>query len=115
MFKELSVLEESVKEVLVDLGTEKIMSERRMSAGVQASSIGGVQASPLTSRGAGTSRITTETKMKHIDDIANANMILSILPAYLPPISDAINRDNVPKDGDYALVVVYLPKGIRGV
>jgi hypothetical protein len=48
MSEELSALEESVKEVLTDLRTEKVMSERRMSAGVQASSTGGVQASPST-------------------------------------------------------------------
>jgi hypothetical protein len=115
MSEELSVLEESVKEVLADLRTEKIMSERRMSAGVQASSTGGVQASPSTAHRAGTSRIVTETRTKHRDDIVNAKLILSILPAYLPPLSGAINRDNVPKDFDYALVMTYLPKGIRTV
>jgi hypothetical protein len=46
MSEDLSTLEQSVKEVLVNLRTEKVMSERRMSAGVQGSSIGGFQASP---------------------------------------------------------------------
>jgi hypothetical protein len=115
MSEELSALEESAKEVLADLRTEKIMSERRMSAGVQASSTGGVQASPSTAHGAGTSRITTETRTKHRDNIVNAKLIPSILPAYLPPLSGAINRDSVPRDFDYALVTTYLPKGIRAV
>jgi hypothetical protein len=63
--------------------------------------------------GAGTSRTTTEARTKHRDDIANAKLILSILPAYLPPLSGAINRDSVPRDFDYALVTTYLPKGIH--
>jgi hypothetical protein len=49
------------------------------------------------------------------DDIANAKLILSILPAYLPPLSGAINRDSVPRDFEYELVTAYLPKGIRAV
>jgi hypothetical protein len=115
MSKELSALEESAKEVLTDLRTEKVMSERKMSAGVQASSTGGVQASPSTVRRARTSRIATETRTKHIDDIANAKLIMRILPTYLPPLSGAINRDSVPRDFDYALVTTYLPKGIHAV
>jgi hypothetical protein len=113
MSEELSALEESVKEVLIDLRTEKVMSERRMSAGVQASSTGGVQASPSTAHGAGTSRIMTETRTKHRDDLVNAKLIPRILPTYIPPLSGAVNRDSVPRDFDYALVTAYLPKGIR--
>jgi hypothetical protein len=45
----------------------------------------------------------------------NAKLILSILPAYLPPLSSAINRDSVPREFEYALVTAYLPKGIRAV
>jgi hypothetical protein len=86
-----------------------------MSTGVQASSIGGVQASPSTSRGAGTSRTTTKERRKHRDDIANAKLILSILPTYLPPLSSVVNQDSVPRYFYYALVTTYLPKGIRTV
>jgi hypothetical protein len=43
MSEELSAVEESVKEVLIDLMTERVMS-----VGVQASSMRGVQASPST-------------------------------------------------------------------
>jgi hypothetical protein len=91
------------------------MSERRMSVGVQASSTGGFQASPSTVHGAGTSRIATRTRTKHRDDIVNAKLILSILPAYLTPLSDAINRDSVPKYFDYDLLMKYLPKEIHTV
>jgi hypothetical protein len=63
MSEELSALEVSSKEVLVDLRTDQVMSERRMSAGVKASSTEGVQASPSTNRGVGTSRIVTEMRM----------------------------------------------------
>jgi Ni,Fe-hydrogenase III large subunit len=56
MSEELSAVEESVKEVLIDLMTERVMSERVMSVGVQASSTRGVQASPSTARGSGPSR-----------------------------------------------------------
>jgi hypothetical protein len=115
MSEELSALEESVKEVLVDLRTEKVMSERRMSAGVQASLTGGVQDSPSTAHGAGTSRIVTEMRTKHRDDLVNAKLILSILPTYIPPLSGAVNRDNMPRDFEYALVTVYLQKGVRAV
>jgi hypothetical protein len=115
MYEELSALQEFAKEVLVDLKTEKVMSERRMSAGVQASSIGGVQASPSTARGVETSRITTETRTKHRDDLTNAKLIPSILPAYIPPLSGTVNIDSVPRYFDYDLVTMYLPKGIRTV
>jgi hypothetical protein len=42
-------------------------------------------------------------------------MILTILPTYIPPLSGVVNRDNVPSDFKYALVTVYLPKGIPAV
>jgi hypothetical protein len=50
MSEELSTIKEYVKEILVDL-----MIERVMSMGVQASSTRGVQASPSTARGSGPS------------------------------------------------------------
>jgi hypothetical protein len=115
MSEEISALEESVKEVLTDLRTKKVMSKINMSAGVQESSTGGVQASPSTAYGEGTSRIMTEMRTNHRDNIMNAKLILSILPAYQPPLSDAINWDSVARYFEYALVMVYLPKGIRAV
>jgi hypothetical protein len=111
MSDELTALEESVTEVLLDLMTERAMSERRMSTGVQASSMRGVQASPSTAR-AGTSRAGAERRTKHKDDIANAKLVPSILPAYIPPLSGEINRDSVPRDFEYTLVTAYLPKGV---
>jgi hypothetical protein len=115
MYEELSALEESSKEVLVDIRTEKVMSERRMSIVVQASSTGGFQSSPSTARGVGTSRIMTEMRTKHRDDLTNDKLIPRILPAYIPPLRSAVNRDIVPRDFDYDLITAYLSKGIRTV
>jgi hypothetical protein len=112
MSDELTELEESVREVLLDLMTERVMSERRMSTGVQASSMGGVQSSPLNAQ-AGTSRADTKRRTKHKDDIANAKLVPSILPSYIPPLSSEINRDSVPRGFEYTLVTAYLPKGVH--
>jgi hypothetical protein len=100
-----------VEEVLIDLMTERVMS---MSTGVQASSTRGLPASPSTAR-AGPSRPSDEKRTKHRDDLANAKLIPTILPTYIPPLSGAINRDSVPRDFEYTLVTAYLPKGIRAV
>jgi hypothetical protein len=56
---ELIELEESITEVLLDLMTERVMSERRISTGVQESSTGGVKASLSTAQ-AGTSQAGAE-------------------------------------------------------
>ena len=112
MSDELTVVEESITEVLLDLMTERVMSERRIYTRVQASSTRGVQASPSTAR-EGTSRADTERRTKHKDDIANAKLVPSILPAYIPPLSGEINRDSVPRDFEYTLANAYLPKGVR--
>jgi hypothetical protein len=50
-----------------------------------------------------------------MDDLVNAKLILTILPTYLPPLSGAINQDSVPREFDYTLVTMYLPKGIHVV
>jgi hypothetical protein len=90
MSEELSIAEKAAEEVLIDLMTERVMSERGVSIGVQASLTRGLQASLSTAR-ARPSRPADEKCTKHRDDIMNAKMILRILPAYLPPLSDAIN------------------------
>jgi hypothetical protein len=59
MSDEFSVAEKIFEEVLIDLMTEREMS---MSVGIQASSTRGLQASPSTSRGAGSSRPSAEKK-----------------------------------------------------
>jgi hypothetical protein len=82
-----------------------------MSIGFQASSTRGVKAYPSTAR-AGTSRVDAERRNKHKDDIANAKLVPSILPFYIPPLSGEINRDSVPRDFEYTLVIAYLPKGV---
>jgi hypothetical protein len=112
MSDELSATEESVREVLASLRTERVMSERGMSTGVQASSSRGVAASPSTAR-AGTSRAGAEVRTKHRHDEANTRIVPTILPAYIPPLSGEINRDSVPRDFDYTLITAYLPKGVR--
>jgi hypothetical protein len=97
MSDKLTPLEESVREVLLDLMTERVMSERRMSTKVQSSSMRGVQASSSISR-VGTSRANAERRTKHKDDIANVKLVPSILPAYIHTLSSEINMDSVPKE-----------------
>jgi hypothetical protein len=112
MSDELSTIEKIVEEVLIDLMTERVMSEREMSASIQASSMRGVQASSSTARGAGSSRPSVEKRTKHRDDLANAKLIPSILPDYIPPLDDVVSRDSVPRDFEYSMITAYLPKGI---
>jgi hypothetical protein len=112
MSEELSAVEDSVKEVLIDLMNERVMSERVMYVGVQASSTRGVQVSSSTSRRFKPSRSTTEKRTKHRDDLENAKLILTILPDYIPLLVDVVSRDSVPRDFEYTMVTVYLPKGI---
>jgi hypothetical protein len=114
MSDELTIAEESVTEVLLELRTERIMSERGLSTGVQASSTRGLASSPSTAR-AEPYRPVDEKRTKHRDDLANAKLIPSILPIYIPPLSSAINQDSVPRYFDYALVMAYLLKGVRTV
>jgi hypothetical protein len=114
MSDKFSVVEESVREVLASLRAERVMSERGFSTCLHASSTRGVQASPLTIR-VGTSRADAERRAKHKEDMAKLNLVPSILPTYIPPLSDVINKDNVPRDFEYTLVTLYLPKGVRTV
>jgi hypothetical protein len=111
MSDEFTVLKETITEFLLDLMIERVISERRTSTQVQASSMRGVQASPSTAQ-AGTSRANTERTTKHKDNIANENLVPSILLAYIPTLSGEINRDSVPRDFEYTLVTAYLPKGV---
>jgi hypothetical protein len=115
MSEALNAVEESVTKVLFDLMTKRVMSERGLSVGVQASSTRTVQESLSTSGRAGPSRPSDENKTKHGDDLVNAKLILTILPTYIPPLSGTVNQDNVPIYFEYALVTVYLPKGICAV
>jgi hypothetical protein len=93
MSDELSKVENSVEEILIDLMVEKEMFVR-----IQASSTRGVQASLSTARGSGPSRAATKKKTKHHDDLVNAKLIPSILPDYIPPLVGAMNHDSVPRD-----------------
>jgi hypothetical protein len=80
MSKELSTVKESMKEVLIDLMTERVMYERVMYVGVQASSTRGVQASLSTACRSRPSRPSTEKRTKQKDGLENVKMILTILP-----------------------------------
>jgi hypothetical protein len=110
MSEELSADEESMKEVIIDL-----VNERVMSVGVQESSIKGVEASLLISHRSEPSRVIIEKRTKHRDDLANAKLLSTILPDYISPLDDAVSRDSVPRDFDYTMVTAYLPKGIHTI
>jgi hypothetical protein len=75
MSDELSVVEKSIDEFLIELMAEKVMSIR-----IQDSSTRGVQASPSTARGSRPSRAAAKKRTKHQDDLENAKLIPSILP-----------------------------------
>jgi hypothetical protein len=111
MFDEFSTAEESVREVLAILRAERVMSELGLYIGLQASSTREVKASLSTAQ-AGTSRAGKERRTKHKDDMANTKLVPSMLPTYIPPLSGAINRDSVPRDFEYTLVMMYLSKGV---
>jgi hypothetical protein len=109
MSGDLSAVEKSVEEILIDL-----MAEKFMSVGIQASSMGGLQASPSTAQDL-SSRTATEKRSKHHDDLANAKQIPSVLPDYIPPLAGVVSHDNILCDFEYTLITAYLPKGIRTV
>jgi hypothetical protein len=110
MSSDLSAVEKSVEEILIDLMAEKVMS-----TGAHASSTRGLQASPSTAHRSGPSQTATEKQSKHRDDLENVKLIPSILPNYIPPLAGVVSRDSVPRDFDYTLITAYLPKGIRAV
>jgi hypothetical protein len=105
MSGECSVVEKSVEEILVDLMTERVMS-----VGIHAWFIGRLQASPSTGRH---SSHTVEKQRKHCDDLANVKQIPSVLPDYILPLDDMVNRNNIPWDFEYMLITAYLLKGIH--
>jgi hypothetical protein len=115
MSDELSAAEKIVKEVLIDLMTERVMYEREIFASIKASSIRGVQASPSTTRGDGSSRPLAEKRTKNIDDLENAKLIPSILPNYILPLAGAVSRESVLRDFEYPMITTYLLKGIHTI
>jgi hypothetical protein len=107
MSNEISAKKKVVKQVLIDMTTEKVMS-----AGIQASSMRGIQASPSTSHRSRPSRLTKEKRTKNRDDLSNTKLILSILVDYIPPLAGVVSHESVPRDFYYTMVIVYLSKGI---
>jgi hypothetical protein len=71
-----------------------------MSVGIQASLTRGVQASLSTAHRTRPSQPATKKRTKHIDDLENAKLILTILPDYIPPLANAVSHDSVPRDFD---------------
>jgi hypothetical protein len=110
MSDELNTAKKSIKEVLIDL-----MAERVMSIGVQDSLMQGVQASLSTACRSEPSCIADEKITKHKYDLANVKLIPSVLPDYIPPLSGEVNHDNVLTNFDYIVIMAYLPKGIHAV
>jgi hypothetical protein len=110
MSGDLSAVEKSIEEILIDLMDDKVMSE-----GVQASSMAELQASPLIGRRSVPSRTVTEKRRKHHNDMAKTNQIPLVLPDYISPLDGTVSRDSVQRDFDYTLITVYLPKGICAV
>jgi hypothetical protein len=99
-------------EVLIDIMTKRVML---MSTCIQASSLRGLQSSPLTARGSRPSGPSVEKRTKNKDDLENMKLIPSILPDYIPPLVGAVNHDSVPRDFEYIMVIAYILKGIRAV
>jgi hypothetical protein len=110
MSDDLSAVEKSVEDILIDLMAKKVMS-----IGAQASLTRGLQKSPSTSRRFGPSQTTTEKRSKHHDDLVNVKLILSVLLDYILPLASKISHDNVLRDFDYTLIIAYLSKGICAV
>jgi hypothetical protein len=108
MSGEHSALEKYVEEILVE-----IMGERVMYVGIQVSSTGGFQESP--SNGCCSIQTMTEQQRKHRDDLANAKQIPLVLPEYIPPLDSTVSRDSIPRDFEYMLIIVYIPKGIHAI
>jgi hypothetical protein len=108
MLDELNVVEKIIEEVLIDLMVEKLMF-----ASIQESLTRGVQASPSTARRSGPSRVVTEKRTKNRDDLANAKLIPTILPDYIPPLASAVSHDSVSRYFEYTMVTAYLLKGIH--
>jgi hypothetical protein len=110
MSSDLSTIDKSIEEIFIDL-----MAETVMSIGAHASSTRGLQASPSTAHRSGSSQTATEKWGKHRDDLANAKLIPSVLPNYIPPLAGTVSRDSVLRDFNYTLITAYLLKGIRTI
>jgi hypothetical protein len=91
MSEEFSAVKYFVKEVLIDLMIERVISERVISVGVQASSMRGVKASSLTSRGDEPSRPLVEKRTKQRDDLENMKLIPTIFPNYILPLVSVVS------------------------
>jgi hypothetical protein len=107
MSGEPSVLEKSVEEILVEL-----MAERVMYVGIQASSTGGLQASPSTGHH---SSCATEKKASTTTIWLTRSRSHQSFLEYILPLAGTVNHNSIPRDFEYTLITAYIPKGIRVV
>jgi hypothetical protein len=105
MSSEPNDLEKSVKEFL-----KKLMANRPVYEGIQASSTRGMQDSPSTGCRSTCMNLLTEQRSKHRGDLANAKKIPSILPEYILPLVGVVNHDSMPHDFEYSMFTAYTPK-----
>jgi hypothetical protein len=103
--------EPSELEKYIEKFLRKIMVDKMIY--VQALSTRELQASPLNGLRFGHFNPVTEQRSKHHDDLDNEKKILSILPDYIPPLAGVINHENIPRDYEYTLITMYIPKGIH--
>jgi hypothetical protein len=107
MSGEPNYLEKSVEEFI-----RKLMADRPISEGIQASSTRGLQASPSIVRSTCINPIT-EQRSKHRGDLGNMKHIPSILPEYIFPLDDVVNHDSILPNFEYSVFTVYILKGIH--
>jgi hypothetical protein len=109
MLGEPSDFVKSVEEVV-----RKLIADKPVYEGIQASSTRGLQASPSTeSCRSARINLVTEQRSKHRNDLANAKQIPSIMPEYILPLAGGVNHDNIPHDFEYYVFTAYIPKGIH--
>jgi hypothetical protein len=75
-----------------------------MYAGVQASLMRTVKSSPSTIHRARLSCPSAEKRTKNKDNLANAKLIPTILPDYIPPLAIMVNCDSVLGYFEYTIV-----------
>jgi hypothetical protein len=107
MSGKVNEFEKYVKQVV-----RKLMADRTVSEGIEASSTRGLQASPSIRHFFACINPITKQRSKHRSDFANVKQIPSILPEYILPLVGVVNHNNILDDFEYSLFTTYIPKGI---
>jgi hypothetical protein len=105
MLSEPNELENYVEEFL-----KKLMVDRPISEGIQASSNRGLQYSPSTGHHFGHVNPVIKQQSNHYGDLANEKKIPSTLPKYIPPLVGVVNHDSIHRDFEYSIFTTYIPK-----